>query len=114
MAGTEVVLQTQEQEERANLEEEERQVGGRDTWRHVTRDLQTAREMCRQLFADTRTVIRAADIPFQGWASGHVVTLMLEQVAGQVRLGILNFNILSNKYTIHDILRSCLLAPFPC
>ena len=27
MAGTEVVLQTQEQEERANLEEEERQVG---------------------------------------------------------------------------------------
>ena len=38
MAGTEVVLQTQEQEERANLEEEERQVGGRDTWRHVARD----------------------------------------------------------------------------
>ena len=31
MVGTEVVLQTQEQEERANLEEEERQVGGRDT-----------------------------------------------------------------------------------
>ena len=49
--------------------------------------------MCRQLFADTRTVIRAADIPFQGWDSGHVVTLMLEQVAGQVRLGFLNFNI---------------------
>ena len=103
MVGTEVVLQTQEQEERANLEEEERQVGGRDTWRHVTRDLQTAREMCRQLFSDTRTVIRAADIPFQGWASGHVVTLMLEQVAGQVRRGFLKFNIytvINNRYMV--------------
>ena len=69
----------------------------------MTRDLQTAREMCRQLFADTRTVIRAADIPFQGRASGHVVTLMLEQVAGQVRLGFININIntmINNKYMI--------------
>ena len=63
-----VVLMTKEQEERALVVEEEKQ---------------KARDLCLQLFDDSKTVIKACDIPFQGWTSSEVVMMMLEDVLDQ-------------------------------
>ena len=77
--------QTAEQEERALLIESERQ---------------TARNMCHGLFRNSKTAVRsdsfwkqssylcvvcrACDIPFQGWSSSQIVSLMLEDVVNKV------------------------------
>ena len=63
-----LVVMTKEQEEMALVVEEEKQ---------------KARDMCLQLFDETKTVIRACDIPFHGWTSSEVVMMMLEDVVHQ-------------------------------
>ena len=65
---TDLVLMTKEQEERALVVEEEKQ---------------KARDLCLKLFDDSKTVIKACDIPFQGWSSTDVVMMMLEEVVHQ-------------------------------
>lgn len=82
------MLQTEEQEERAVLIEVEKQ---------------RARDMCGDLFRGSNTIVRweiagekehlyvsdisrASDIPFQGWSSSQIVSLMLEDVIDKVSI----------------------------
>ena len=71
LSCSELILQTAEQEERAL---------------RIESDIQTARNMCHGLFRNSRTAVRACDIPFQGWSSSQIVSLMLEDVVNKVSI----------------------------